>query len=81
MSQQGLDFRKKKSVKEKYFFDLTFTGVHMHHLLMGRQKVPKPDFQSQLSMSKIIRIIQIFLFSFFIEKNQIKDRFFFIVIF
>jgi hypothetical protein len=27
---------------------------------MGRQKVPKPDFQSQFSMSKIIRIFLIF---------------------
>ena len=33
MSQQGLDF-SKKSVKEKYSFDLTYTDVHM-----GRQKV------------------------------------------
>ena len=48
MSQQRLDF-SKKSVKEKYFFDLTFTDVHM-----GCQKVPKSDFQSQLSRSKII---------------------------
>ena len=55
MSQQGLDFRKKKSIKEKYFFDLTFTDVHM-----GRQKVPKSDFQSQFSMSKIIPIFLIF---------------------
>ena len=37
------------------FFDLTFTDVHM-----GRQKVPKSDFQSQFSMSKIIRISMIF---------------------
>ena len=41
----------KKSVKEKYFFDLTFTDVHM-----GCQKVPKSDFQSQFSMSKNVRI-------------------------
>ena len=59
MSQQGLDF-SKKSVKEKYFFDLTFTDVHI-----GRQKVPKSDFQSQFSISKIIRIFLIF---FFIEE-------------
>ena len=45
----------KKSVKEKYFFDLTFTDVQM-----GRQKVPKSDFQSHFSMSKIIRIFLIF---------------------
>ena len=29
----------KKSVKEKHFFDLTFTDVHM-----GRQNVPKSIF-------------------------------------
>ena len=34
---------------------LTFTDVHM-----GRQKVPKSDFQSQFSVSKIIRIFLIF---------------------
>ena len=38
----------KKSVKEKLFFDLTFTDVHMDH-----QKVPKSDFPSQFSQSKI----------------------------
>ena len=38
-------------LKEKYFLDLTFTDVHM-----GRQKVPKSDFQSQFSMSKNVRI-------------------------
>ena len=59
MSQQGLDF-SKKSVKEKYFFDLTFTDVHM-----GRQKVPKSDFQSHFSMSKIIGIF----LNFFSLKN------------
>jgi hypothetical protein len=63
----------KKSVKEKYFFDLTFTDVHM-----GRQKVPKSDFQSHFSMSKIIRI---FLNFFFIEEYQFRRRFFVIVIF
>ena len=36
---------------------MTFTDVHM-----GRQKVPKFDFQSQFSKTKII---QIFLISFF----------------
>ena len=45
----------KKSVKEKHFFYLTFTDVHM-----GRRKVPKSDFQSHFSMSKIIRIFLIF---------------------
>ena len=54
MSQQGLHFSKKIS-KRKIFFDLTFTDVHM-----GRQKVPKSDFQSQFSMSKIIQIFLIF---------------------
>ena len=48
LSQQGLDFSKKIS-KRIIFFDLTFTDVHM-----GRQKVPKSDFQSQFSMSKNI---------------------------
>ena len=43
MSQQGLDFSKKIS-KTKKKFDLTFTDVDM-----GRQKVPKSDFQSQKS--------------------------------
>ena len=47
----------KKSVKEKYFFELTFTDVHM-----GRQKVSKADFQSQFSMSKIIWIFLSFFF-------------------
>ena len=46
----------KKSVKEKHFFDMTFTDVHM-----GRQKVPKFDFQSQFSKSKIS---QTFIFFF-----------------
>jgi hypothetical protein len=41
MSQQGRGLIvAKKSVKEKLFFDLSFTDVHM-----GRQKVPKSDFQ------------------------------------
>ena len=48
MSQQGLEFSKKNHY-------LTFTDVHM-----SRQKVPKSDFQSQFSMSKIIRIFLIF---------------------
>ena len=54
MSQQGLDFSKNIS-KKKYFFDLTYTDVHM-----GRQKVPTSDFQSQFSMSKIIGIFRNF---------------------
>ena len=54
---QRLDFSKKS---QKQFFDLTFTDVHM-----GRQKVPKSDFQSQFSMSKIIRIF----LNFFSLKN------------
>ena len=29
VSQQGIDF-SKKSIKWKYFFDLTFTNVHMY---------------------------------------------------
>ena len=58
----------KKSVKEKYFFDLTFTDVHM-----GRQKVPKSDFQSQFSMSKNDRI---FLKKIFIEEYQFRTTFF-----
>ena len=41
----------KKSVKEKYIFDLTFTDVHM-----GLQKVPKSDFKSHFSMSKIVNL-------------------------
>ena len=44
MSQQGLEFSKKNHY-------LTFTDVHM-----SRQKVPKSDFQSQFSMSKICQI-------------------------
>ena len=71
MSQQGLDFSKENNLKQ--FFDLTFADVHM-----GRQKVPKSDFQSQFSMSKIIRIFLIF---FFIEEYQFRRRFFVIVIF
>ena len=58
----------KKSVKEKYFFDLTFTDVHM-----GCQKVPKSDFQSQFSMSKNVRI---FLKKNFIEEYQFRTTFF-----
>jgi hypothetical protein len=45
---------------------------------MGRQKVPKSDFHSQFSMSKII---QIFLNFFFIEEDQFRRRFFVSVIF
>ena len=52
VSQQGLDFSKKIRKKK---IDLTFTDVDM-----GHQKVPKSDFQSQFSMSKIIRIFLIF---------------------
>ena len=37
------------------------------------QKVPKFDFQSQISMSKIIRI---FLNFFFIEEYQFRGMFF-----
>ena len=36
----------KKSAKEKYFFNLTFTYIHM-----GYQKVPKAVFQSHFPMS------------------------------
>ena len=42
------------------------------------QKVPKFDFQSQFSMSKIIRI---FLNFFFIEEYQFRSTFFVIDIF
>jgi len=34
VSQQEVDFRKK-SVKEKYFFDLTFTDVHTDGQKLG----------------------------------------------
>ena len=44
----GDDFRKKIG-KRIWFFDLTFTDVHM-----GRQRVPKSDFQSHFSMAKIV---------------------------
>ena len=71
VSQQGLRFRKK--ISKKNFFDLIFTEVHMCH-----QKVPKSDFQSHFSMSKII---QIFLIFFFIEEYQFRRRFFVNVIF
>ena len=55
VSQQGAGLiLAKKSLKEKYFFDLTFRDVHM-----GCPKVPKSDFQSQFSISKIIRIFLI----------------------
>ena len=67
MSQQGHNFSKKIS-KRKIIFDLTFTDVHM-----GRQKVPKSDFQSQFSMSKIIRI---FLNFFFTEEYQFRATLF-----
>ena len=67
MSQQELDF-SKKSVKEKLFFDLTFTDVHM-----SRQKGPKSDFQSQFYMSKNV---QIFLKKNFIEKYQFRTTLF-----
>ena len=39
MNQQGF-ILEKKLVKEKYFFDLTFTDVQF------RPKVPKSEFQS-----------------------------------
>ena len=52
LGQQGLHFSKKIS-KIKIFLD-----VHM-----GRHKVPKSDFQSNFSKSKIIQICVIF-FSF-----------------
>ena len=42
------------------------------------QQVPKFDFQTQFSMSKIIRI---FLISFFIEEYQFRGMFFVIAIF
>ena len=35
VSQQGLDFSKKKSVKEKYFFGLIFTDVHKDRQKLG----------------------------------------------
>ena len=71
MSHQGVDF-SKKSVKQKHFFDLTFTDVHM-----GRQKVPKADFQSQFKCQKSF---ESFL-SFFIKEFQFKRRFYVIIIF
>ena len=67
VSQQALHSSKKIS-KRKYFFDLTFTDVHM-----DRQKVPKSDFQSQFSMSKNV---QIFLKKIFIEEYQFRTTFF-----
>ena len=45
MSQKGLDFNKKS--QKYFFFDWTFTDVHM-----GRQKVPKSDFPSQFLCQK-----------------------------
>ena len=47
-----------------YFF-LTFTDVHM-----GRQKVPKSDFQSHFSMTKIIRI-----FFFSLKNISLEESF------
>jgi len=52
--QQGLDFSKKIS-KRKIIFWFDF-----HRCSHGSSKVPKSDFQSQFSKSKIIRIVQIF---------------------
>jgi hypothetical protein len=52
---------------------LTFTDVHI-----GRQKVPKSDFQSHFSLSKKNWIFLIF---FFIQEYQFRRRFFVIVIF
>ena len=66
MSQQGLDF-SKKICKIKMIFCLTFTDVHR-----GRQKVPKSDFQSQFSMSKII---QIFLIFFSLKNISLEEGF------
>ena len=62
----------KQIKKEKYIFDLTFTAVHM-----GCQKGPKIDFQSQFSMSKIIRI----LLYFSLLKNISLDKAFFLLSF
>ena len=56
----------KKSVK-KWFFDLTFTDVHM-----GQQKVPKSDFQSQFSMSKNV---QVFLKNFLLKNINLEPHF------
>ena len=47
-------------------------------LMVSCQKVPKFDFHSQFSTSKII---QIFLISFFIEGYQFSSTFFDIAIF
>ena len=60
----------KKSVKSKYFFDLTFTDVHT-----GCQKVPKSDFPSQFSMSKIIWIILIFVIFFSLKNISLEEGF------
>jgi hypothetical protein len=46
VSNQELYFSKNKSAEEKYFFDLTFTDIHM-----GCQKVPKSDFQNHSNES------------------------------
>ena len=69
----GADFSKKKNGKRKKNYDLTFTDVHM-----SRQKVPKSDFLSQFSMSKVIRIFLIF---FSLKNISLEEGFFAIVIF
>mgnify|MGYP001191379994 CR=1 FL=1 len=68
MSQQGLDFSKKIS-KRKIFFDLTFTDVHM-----GRQKVPKSDFQSHFSMYSRVHKSPPPFFSKILEKLSIVQK-------
>ena len=69
----GVRFLQKNRKNKNNSFILTFTDVHM-----GRQKMPKSDFQSQFSQSKIVRT---FLNLIFIEEYQFRSRFFVIVIF
>ena len=67
MSQQGFDF-SKKSVKENFFFDLTFTDVHM-----VRQKVPESDFQSQFFNVKNHSNLSGFFFS--LKNISLEEKF------
>ena len=72
MSQQGVDFSKKKSEKEKLFFYLTFTDVHTDRQKLGtilenkvvqKFKFSKND-NNKKSSSKLI---------FYNEKKNQKD--------
>ena len=68
----------KPILENKHFFTKSFCRQTYQNSKISWQKMPISDFQSEFSMSKIIRI---FLNFFFIEEYQFRGMFLFFTFF